>query len=68
MKSKIIIILLSLVVIACNSSKKTTEDNLKSNQSFFKENSRDWSVNIHLEQLGKKYNVNRIFHDSGKYD
>lgn len=39
MKSKVIIILLSLVVIACNSSKKTTEDNLKSNQSFFKENS-----------------------------
>jgi hypothetical protein len=33
-----------------------------------KENSRDWSVNIYLEQSGKKYIINEISHDSGKYD
>ncbi len=33
-----------------------------------KENSRDWSVNMYLQQSGKKYIINEISHDSGKYD
>jgi hypothetical protein len=33
-----------------------------------KENSRDWTVNMYLEQSNKKYIINQISHDSGKYD
>jgi hypothetical protein len=33
-----------------------------------KENNRDWSVQIFLEQSGKKYIINQIDHNSGIYD
>jgi hypothetical protein len=33
-----------------------------------KENVRDWSLDMHLEQSNKKYIINQISHDSGKYD
>lgn len=33
-----------------------------------KENNRDWSVNMYLKQSDKKYIINEINHDSGKYD
>ncbi|WP_426485472.1 DUF2931 family protein [Flavobacterium sp. 2] len=32
------------------------------------ENSRDWKMNMYLEQSGQNYSINQICHDSGKYD